>query len=163
MPKFNSQPEKALTEEGSKVSHNSGTSFHNFEWNKGLESFLGEPFFIDNETDESSRGNKKRYEGSPVIPRVHDATPGQWNQEACERSNEQNRSNPVDFSKLFHKPIRSIIESQVKDDHGGANANEGQIDPENPAPRDILREASAQKWASYRALVVSLGEIIAAA
>lgn len=87
--------------------------------------------------------------------------PSNRNEKACRRSNEQDRTNPVDALQLRPQIRRLEMQNEKKRNKNISNADERQIKPEDPSlsivslfgtkhgldgtthPSDILRECSA--------------------
>src|SRR4051794_13042548 len=59
--------------------------------------------FVKNESHQASGPEDKWDKRSPMVPRVHDASPRQSNKERGGRGNEYERARPVDPCNLFHE------------------------------------------------------------
>jgi hypothetical protein len=96
----------------------------------------------------SSCADAQRYECSPRAPGILDTAPGNRDQETGCGSDKEYYANPINLSKLGKEVTVPLIELQKYRGEIRAKCKEGYINPESPSPRNILREAAAEKWAS---------------
>ena len=76
-------------------------------------------------------------------------TPSQWNHERLRCSNEDCGSDPIEVLDLCDEIARDLAEFEEEEHRNGSDADNGQIDPKNPCPRDILSEGTAHQRTSY--------------
>jgi hypothetical protein len=136
------------TDDCTEVGHCCCSVFHDIQANQGFETPSSEPLFIGNEADQTKCAKDQRNQSSPMAPWIHDTSPGKRDQESAERCNEENCANPVDSSKLFGKGAGPVVETQEQNDENRAESDEWQVDPEDPYPRNVLGEASPEKWSA---------------
>lgn len=94
----------------------------------------GEVGLVEAESHQAHGANEQRHQRAPRRPAVHDATPGQRDEEAGHAADEEHRAEPVDAAQLRSHALRDDPQAQEQRDHDRADADERQIDPENPAP-----------------------------
>ena len=111
------------------------------------EGFFGDVRLVNDKSDKPNTAQNKRDKRAPRVPVVHDTAPGKRDEEAGGRSDEDDSANPVDAAELGGEGGDLVVEGQEQDDHDGAETEEGEVDPEDPAPGDFLREGAADEGA----------------
>lgn len=90
------------------------------------------------ESDHTGTANSQWNESAPAVPRILNASPGNRDQEAGSGCEEECHTNPVDFLELAEKGAVLYVELEEERDQDGANAEEREVYPENPAEADVL-------------------------
>jgi len=119
----------------------------------------GKVFDIHREGDHAGSADDERNKRSPTVPgvcvgvrsqcmshmqflhrslRTLHSSPGDGNEEASSRGEKQYHAEPVYFSQLGEEGAMLLIEFEENCDQGSTNTEKWQVNPEDPAPRDVL-------------------------
>lgn len=130
-----------LTDEGLNICHCSSAIFEDNSPDEGLSWHI---FLIHDKGKQRHAADNQRNERSPTVPGILDTSPTNWYEEAGCGGDEDHQADPVNAPKFLHEGADLIVDCEEEDDHEEPNADEWKVDPEDPAPSHVLREATTE-------------------
>lgn len=122
-------PEDEALEDCADEGDDCGAILEDCRWDDRVRSNV---IFVGSECNQSHCTDYEWNEGAPGVPVVHDAAPGQGDQERSGATDEEHCSGIVDATELLSKRAWDEVEFQEQKNENNSNTDKREIDVEDP-------------------------------
>lgn len=117
-------------ERGGDEGDESAAVFEDGVWDHGLR---GDVNLVDHECKQAGGAEGQGYEGSPGGPWIHDAAPGERDEEGGDAADEEDGAEVVDAQEFLVKGAGRFREAEKEYYEDGCDADKGEVDVEDPS------------------------------